>query len=1070
MKRNLSFISLLLCAPALAETPFVLDNADLRSASSGSFFGRGFPKMEQPATNLESPHGHPLDLSSDGKWLAAVNTYANQIELFETIDKVPQHRQSVFTGVDPVSVRFRNSQELWVVNHVSDSITIVEIPSGRVTRNLRTQDEPVDVVFSQSANKAYVSCSQVNRLLVYDLADLGAAPEEIPIEGEDPRSLSVSSDGRYVFAAVFESGNGTTILGGSRRNDHLLSYPPNVVNSPDGPYGGVNPPPNKGDRVSPYNVFNPLQTQPVGLIVRKETDGRWKDDNNGDWTTFVTGERAEESGRVPGWDLVDHDLAVINTETGDIHYAKGLMNICMAVDVNPSDGTISVVGTDAMNHVRYEPNLKGVFLRVQQAIVQLKPDGSTETIANKDLNPHLDYTTPSVAEAVRQRSLGDPRAIVWTRKSGKAFIAGMGSNNVIITDSKGDRLLEGRTIEVGEGPTGLALNEPEDRLYVLNRFEGSISVVDTHAGHELNRVPYFDPTPEVIKNGRKHLYDTHKNSGLGHVSCASCHVDARMDRLAWDLGNPLDKPLRRSRAVDVFETGKLISKTVEYSAIKGPMVTQTLQGIIGNGPLHWRGDQSEVEDFNVFFETLLGADQQLTDEEMAEFRAYLNTITFPPNPYRKTDHSMPEKVALPNQFAVEDGERVPLPDGDPVRGRKIFDKQRLEHFHGRDCLSCHQGSSSSGGYDAPELPPAVSELPSLTQSEFKPSQLRNLHEKIGFDAGSTNSLSGFGYLHDGSIDTLTRYLSQPQFEETASLQDVADTIAFLYFKNGANVPAPASAETAGIRNGIFSRDLDSGLRNILLGRQDALVQAMHAGVGTQFILNPEEDSPARPIQLRAFLSKVERSNATVSAMLHTEIKGVRGTWVYQTGNRLFVSDRREAASVEEILNREGFARGVITMVHPLTVPALIGDTDRDGLYDHEETRDLDPHTPGIQNPFDPFNPDSVGVNRSRPNSVADGLDDYDGDGVSNREEFIEGSNPIVPFDSAERVTFPIHAIPKNRGISLRWDMEPGWLYYIEQSKDLVRWETQSGPYNSRSQYSVGAGGGTRYFRVHRIPD
>ena len=65
-----------------------------------------------------------------------------------------------------------------------------------------------------------------------------------------------------------------------------------------------------------------------------------------------------------------------------------------------------------------------------------------------------------------------------------------------------------------------------------------ISVVDTTANTVVANVPVFDPTPEIIRNGRRHLYDTRKTSGLGIVSCASCHPDARMDRLAWDLGDP----------------------------------------------------------------------------------------------------------------------------------------------------------------------------------------------------------------------------------------------------------------------------------------------------------------------------------------------------------------------------------------------------------------------------------------------------------------------------------------------------------------------------------------------------
>jgi len=74
------------------------------------------------------------------------------------------------------------------------------------------------------------------------------------------------------------------------------------------------------------------------------------------------------------------------------------------------------------------------------------------------------------------------------------------------------------------------------------------------------------------------------------------------------------------------------------------------------------------------------------------------------------------------------------------------------------------------------------------------------------------------------------------------------------------------------------------------------------------------------------------------------------------------------------------------------------DTDGDGISDEDETRDLDPETPGTQNPFDPYLGDSTGnhPNEDIPDGIPDGQNDYDGDGLSNSEEFIAGSNPLDP--------------------------------------------------------------------------
>src|SRR6185503_9120987 len=125
----------------------------------------------------------------------------------------------------------------------------------------------------------------------------------------------------------------------------------------------------------------------VSHIVRKNSAGRWMDDNNGDWTEWVSGTNAALSSRVPGWDLTDRDVAIIDTSSLEVSYAHRLMNICMAIAVNPASGEISVVGTDATNERRFEPVLNGVFLRVNLALI----DPVTGVNSVTDLNPHLNY-------------------------------------------------------------------------------------------------------------------------------------------------------------------------------------------------------------------------------------------------------------------------------------------------------------------------------------------------------------------------------------------------------------------------------------------------------------------------------------------------------------------------------------------------------------------------------------------------------------------------------------------------------------------------------------------------------
>jgi len=241
---------------------------------------------------------------------------------------------------------------------------------------------------------------------------------------------------------------------------------------------------------------------------------------------------------------------------------------------------------------------------------------------------------------------------VWRANGNIAYVSGRGSNNVVAIDRSGNRLVNIAPIPVGEGPTGLAIHEERDRLYVLNQFDGSLSTIDLTSHSEIARTPFFDPTPVAIKTGRKHLYDTHRTSGLGHVSCASCHADARMDRLAWDLGDPagevkeVSSPRHNLGAnVPALNTG-----FTDFHPMKGPMTTQTLQDIIGKEPHHWRGDKDGIEEFNGAYVALMGDDEMLTDAEMQELEDYLATIYFPPNPYRNLDNSLPTNLPLPGQF------------------------------------------------------------------------------------------------------------------------------------------------------------------------------------------------------------------------------------------------------------------------------------------------------------------------------------------------------------------------------------------------------------------------------------
>jgi len=104
---------------------------------------------------FESGPVRPLAMSPDGARLFVVNTPDNRLEVFEVGASGLTHRTSVPVGMEPVAVAARNDDEVWVVNHLSDSVSIVSLATDppRVVRTLVVGDEPRDIVFGGPGGK-----------------------------------------------------------------------------------------------------------------------------------------------------------------------------------------------------------------------------------------------------------------------------------------------------------------------------------------------------------------------------------------------------------------------------------------------------------------------------------------------------------------------------------------------------------------------------------------------------------------------------------------------------------------------------------------------------------------------------------------------------------------------------------------------------------------------------------------------------------------------------------------------------------------------------------------------------
>ncbi len=548
---------------------------------------RGALDASADFTHFESGHVRPATLTPSGDRLLVVNTPDNRLSVFDLTGGAPARIADIPVGMEPVSVAARDDSTAWVVNHLSDDVSIVNLNTLHVRAVLRVGDEPADVVFAGS--HAYVSVSQEDAVKVYDAATLAPVGSPIAIQGRMPRALAVSADGSRVFAAVFHAGNRTSVLSFTEANDSLPA-----PNPPLGP--GVPPPPD------------------VALIVQQQGND-WRDEAGKLWNSKIK------------YTLAEVDVAEIATATRTVvasHRDMGTVNFGLAA---APDGRLALTATEARNLVRFEPNQRGHTVDTRLSIV------SAGAVTNNDLNPHVNYTVTPGPSGEADSSLGTPTGVAWSSNSQRVYVTSLASGRlgVLSAPAGGGATILAR-VPTAAGPTGVVVDDARGRIYVVGRFRNELQTLRSSNFSEVARAWIgFDPTPDEIVNGRKFFYGGF-TSGHGEQSCASCHVFGDFDNIAWDLGDPQGafQP-RPPGQIDPFLGG--------FHPMKGPMTTQSLRGLPGTFLLHWRGDRSDLFAFNAAFVGLMGRSTQLPDSEMTAFADFVLPLVHPPNPNQFLDRA-----------------------------------------------------------------------------------------------------------------------------------------------------------------------------------------------------------------------------------------------------------------------------------------------------------------------------------------------------------------------------------------------------------------------------------------------
>jgi YVTN family beta-propeller protein len=764
---------------------------------------------------FESGQVRPLTLSPDGTHLFAVNTPNNTLEVFTVGANGLTLQSRISVGLEPVAVAARNNNEVWVVNHLSDSVSVVSLTgTPHVTATLLVGDEPRDVVFAGSPARAFISTAHRGQqrtnssiasvpgagdpqlttpgigradVWVFDPANLstastvGGKPVRIMTFFTDtPRALAVSPDHNTVYVAGFRTGNQTTVVNEGRICNNFNTGTACTLNNGDAAPGG---------HLGPGTDHNGATAPFVSMIVKfNNASGHWEDEIGRNWDGSV-------KFRLPDQDVFAVNANTLTQTAAFAHVGTTLFNMA----TNPVNGHVYVTNSEAQNLKRFEG--PGVFggSTVQGHLAEMRVTVlNGGTVTPRHLNKHINYNilpaNPAFDPTQASHSLSTPLDMAVTADGNTLFVAAFGSSKIGVFNTAA---LENNSFDPtqtsanyitvsGGGPSGLALDQAHNKLYVLTRFDDSVKVVDLASKTEVQTLTMPNPEPVAVVQGRPFLYAP-APGGNGEASCASCHIFGDKDELAWDLGNPDDAVKSNPIPINLggqaqlglllFGTPGQINGTGQanvFHPMKGPMTVQTLRGLVNEGAMHWRGDRANgffgvdafdsnlsFNNFIVAFSGLLGG-QDLTPNDMQKFTDFQLAVHLPPNPVRSLDNSLnAAQQAGENFFAgnrPSDG--INLGVLGVILGTTAF-----------NCDGCHEVDAAEGEF-------GTSKKASFEgiQQIFKIPHLRNMYDKVGmfgfprtsFFNNSTNGFQGdqvrgFGFTNEGTVDTLFRFFNAVVF-------------------------------------------------------------------------------------------------------------------------------------------------------------------------------------------------------------------------------------------------------------------------------------------------------------------
>jgi YVTN family beta-propeller protein len=549
---------------------------------------------------------------------------------------------------------------------------------------------PIEMVFSPDGHSLYVVCEDSDEVRVLD-ADSAKVIGIIPV-GHVPRGIALSPDAHRLYVINAWSDTVSVIDTASRELVQTLATgfePTGVVVDKSGATLYI------ANRLSSdVSVIDLASGQEIKRLLAGRGASYLALSPDGKWiycTHIYPNPGAFRS-------EPDSEITVIDTSTRRVVDRKSLHNVAGIFHAATSaDGKLVAVA-------QLRPKNLIPLAHVEHGAVF----GDSLTLFGDDVGGTVQIP---IDELDRYYAL--PWGVAITPDKSKIFLTTAGSQNVTAIDVP--RLLKTvrarrqsfandlsasaeyvtARIPVGHNPRGVALSPDGKRLYVANRLDDTLSVIDTETQKVTSTIDLGGPKGiDALRRGER-LFYTADFSFQGQFGCANCHLDATIDGLQWDL-----EP-------DGF--GKDI------------VDNRSLENLAGTEPFKWNGGNPDMPtECGPRTEKFFFRSQSFTQQQLTDLVTFVYSL-----PYR------------PNRHRLANGELTPAQE----RGKAIFERTTTKRgaaiSEANQCTYCHSGPKYT---DQNQVDVGTGKLTDRSPVIDVP-QLPN----VAYSAP---------YLHDGSAKTL----------------------------------------------------------------------------------------------------------------------------------------------------------------------------------------------------------------------------------------------------------------------------------------------------------------------------